>query len=100
MQHDVFVNPGVRTRATQPFLAVLQADIASGPQRLVCPIFVFQALKPSRTVLTVAIDGITYLLPVEQVTGFPTSLLRRPVGSIAAHRDDITRVIDWLFTGV
>lgn len=100
MQHDVFVNPGARTRSTQPFLTVLQADVAEGPQRLVCPLFVFQAFIPSKTALLVDIDGVPYLLPIEQIAGFPARLLRRPVASISAYRDDITRAIDWLFTGV
>ncbi len=45
-------------------------------------------------------DGNEYLLAVELMTSLPISALRNPLGSIAAHRDAITRAIDWLFTGV
>jgi hypothetical protein len=43
--------------------------------------------------------GRAYLLAVELMTSLPISALRNPLGSIAAHRDDITRAIDWLFSG-
>lgn len=41
-----------------------------------------------------------FLLAIELMTALPTTALRHPIGSIAGHRDDITRAIDWLFTGV
>ena len=101
MQHDVFVNPGARTRSTQPFLTVLQADIAEGPGRLVCAIFAPHAsLAYSKTVLALEIGGGSYVLPLEQLTGFPARLLRRPIASLASYRDDIIRGLIWLFTGI
>ncbi|WP_158742557.1 CcdB family protein [Acidisphaera sp. L21] len=100
MQHDVFVNPGPRTRLTQPYLAVLQSDVAEGLQRFVCPLFVPHAAMRTKTVLVVHVHNADYLLPLEQMTAFPTRHLRRPVGSIAAYRDDIVAALDWLFTGI
>lgn len=36
MQHDVYINPALRTRRAFPFVAVLQADIANeGRSRMV-----------------------------------------------------------------
>ncbi len=100
VQHDVFINPGRLTRSTQPFVTVLQADIAEGPQRLACPLFAHKPLPPSKTILTVEPGGVRYLLPIAQMASVPSRVLRRPVASIAAPRDDIIRALDWLFTGV
>jgi hypothetical protein len=30
----------------------------------------------------------------------PARFLRHPIGSIAQHRDDLTRALDWLFFGI
>jgi hypothetical protein len=45
-------------------------------------------------------NGREFLLATELMTSLPISALGTPLGSIAVHRDDITRAIDWLFTGV
>ena len=34
------------------------------------------------------------------MTSLPRTVLRHPLGSVAACRDEITRALDWLFTGV
>jgi post-segregation antitoxin (ccd killing protein) len=41
-----------------------------------------------------------FLLAVDLMVSLPVTALRDPLGSIAAHRDDITRAVDWLFTGI
>jgi hypothetical protein len=45
-------------------------------------------------------DGRNYLLAIELMVSLPMRRLKHPVGSIRVSRDDITRAIDWLFTGV
>jgi hypothetical protein len=45
-------------------------------------------------------DGHEFLLAMELMTSVPISVLRDPPGSIAAHRDDIARAVDWLFAEV
>jgi len=45
-------------------------------------------------------DGGEFLLALELMTSLPRGALRQKVGSIRAHRDAITRALDWLFTGV
>ena len=78
MQHDVYVNPAPRTRRAYPFVAVLQADIsAEGRSR-----------------------DREFHLTLEPMTSVPTSSLREPLGSTVPYRDQITRALDWLFTGV
>jgi len=103
MQHDVFANPAPRTRAAFPFIAIVQADLsAEGRSRMIAPMAPRAAVPGAagRLLPVVRHDGGAYLLAVELMTSLPISVLRSPLGSIAAHRDDITRAIDWLFTGV
>ena len=55
---------------------------------------------PGRLFPLVRHDGREFLLIVPLVSSLPKAQLRQAVGSIAGHRDDITRALDWLFTGV
>ncbi|WP_264715019.1 CcdB family protein [Limobrevibacterium gyesilva] len=103
MQHDVFANPAPRSRGPFPFIAVLQADLAEeGRGRIVAPMAPRSGMPTAagRLLPVVQHAGAEYLLAVELMTSIPKAELRRPLGSIAAHRDQITRALDWLFTGV
>jgi toxin CcdB len=103
MQHDVFANPAPRTRAAFPFIAVVQADLsAEGRSRMVAPMAPRAAMPGAagRLLPIVRHDGHAFLLAVELMVSLPVTALRDPLGSIAAHRDDITRAVDWLFTGI
>jgi hypothetical protein len=44
--------------------------------------------------------GNDFYLTLEAMTSLPSGVLRNPIGSIASHRYEITRALDWLFTGV
>jgi toxin CcdB len=103
MQHDLFANPGARTRRAFPFIAVLQADLAGeGRGRVVAPLAPRQAMPGAvgRLLPIVRHDGTEFLLALELLTSVPVSALQHRLGSIAQHRDDIIRALDWLFTGV
>ncbi len=45
-------------------------------------------------------DGGQYLVGLPLMFSVSRAELRHSLGSIAAYRDEITRGIDWLFTGV
>ena len=101
MQHDLFVNPNQRLRRAYPFLVLMQADIVEGASRVVAPAIPAAAvLAPSRLLPIVHHDGAQYAVMVDQITNVPSRSLGRPVGSIAAWRDDLTRALDWLFFGI
>jgi hypothetical protein len=44
MQHDVFPNPAIRSRAALPFIAVLQAAIVEGQNRMIAPLAPHEAM--------------------------------------------------------
>ncbi|MBN9561260.1 MAG: CcdB family protein [Alphaproteobacteria bacterium] len=103
MQHDVFANPAPRSRASYPFLAVLQADLsAERDGRIVAPMAPVGALTGSAGRLLPVVEhaGQKYYLILELMTSLPRHVLRNPLGSVATFRDEITRALDWLFTGV
>lgn len=103
MQHDLFANPGTRTRHAFPLIAVLQADIAGeGHLLIVAPLAPRRSMPDAvgRLLPAVRHGGDEFLLALELMTSVSTGALRQKLGSIAQHRDDITRALDWLFTGV
>lgn len=103
MQHEVFANPAPRTRAAFPFIAVLQADLAGeGGSRIIAPMAPRRALAGAagRLMPVVAHGGEEFMLALELMTAIPRPALQTPLGSIAQHREDITRGLDWLFMGV
>jgi len=103
MQHEVYENPAPRTRRAFPFIAVLQADIAEeGRGRIVAPMAPRARLPGAvgRLLPVVRYEGEDFYLALEAMISLPVRVLRNPVGSIAGHRDAITRALDWLFTGI
>jgi toxin CcdB len=48
----------------------------------------------------VLIDGAEYVLMTQNLATVPLSRLRAPVGTLAAHRDEIVRAIDALLSGL
>jgi toxin CcdB len=99
----VFANPAPGTCRAFPFITVLQADLAGeGPGRIVAPLAPRAAMPGAvgRLLPTVTHDGAEFLLALEPMTSIPGKALRHKLGSIAAHRDDIIRALDWVFSGV
>jgi toxin CcdB len=103
MQHELFANPVPQMRAAYPYVVQLHADIASeGDPRVVAPMMPFQALPKAagRLMPTVPHGERQYLVGLPLMFSVSRGALRNPVGSVAAYRDEITRALDWLFTGV
>jgi len=48
----------------------------------------------------VVIDGITWIVRIQELAAVPGSPLREPSGSLAAHRDALKRALDILIDGV
>ncbi|HEY4045057.1 MAG TPA: CcdB family protein [Rhodopila sp.] len=100
MQHELFVHPNKRARAIYPLLVVLQADIAEGNERVVAPL-TYASVEPSSRMRPQVSHGGEKFIVVMRLLGLvPARFLRHPIGSIAQHRDDLTRALDWLFFGI
>jgi toxin CcdB len=104
MQLDLFINPNSRTRAAFPLVVVLQADIAAeGERRLVAPVAPHSgplARSASRALPVIEHDGSRYAVALPLISTLPRAQLHTAVGSIAQHRADISRALDWLFFGI
>lgn len=103
MQHDLFANPSRAMRKDYPFIADLQADLVGGANRITAPLAPLAAINPrndARLLPVVAHDGRDYVLMLTLVTSLPANLLRNAVGTIRECRFEITRGLDWLFSGL
>jgi hypothetical protein len=102
MQHDLYANPDRHRRVAYPLIVQLQANIVEGPERIVAPLTHADALPgpESRMRPRVRHDDRDYVVVMRLMSPLPVRLLRHPVGSIAAWRDDINLALDWLFFGL
>lgn len=91
-----------RPRSQSGYLLQLQSDFLDVlDTRVVAPL-----LPPASVPLPMRdlhpsfdIEGETYLLATQLLGVIPKRELGRPVGSLAAHQDEITRALDLLMTG-
>lgn len=100
-QFDIFVNP-VASRKSVPFLLVVQNDLLSDTDAVLCaPLIprgafpVTQGLNPS-----IPVEGIPHVLVPDQMAPLPRRMLKTRVESAGAHRDAVARAIDLLFFGI
>ena len=103
MQHELYTNPVPQMRAAYPYVVQLHADVAAeGDPRVVAQLMPFQALPKAvgRLMPTVRHGERHYLIGHPLMFSISRMQMRNPLGSIAAYRDEITRALDWLFTGV
>ncbi len=103
MQHDLYANPNPRSRRAFPLVVVLQADVADGDTQLIAPLAPHVgplARAASRALPLIDHDDRRYAVALPLIGSLPRNQLKSAVGSIASHRDDITRALDWLFFGI
>ena len=102
MQHDLYVHPDPHLRRTHPFLVDLQLPISAESHRIVAPLAPtgLTGTRAAHVCPIVVHDRESHLVMMWMRQTVPAGALRRPVGSIAAWRDDLTRAIEWLFSGI
>ncbi len=83
------------------YVVDVQADLLDAlTTRVVVPIRSTNEVEVVRDLTPVVdIEGSTYVLLTQELTAVARSELRRPVGSLATHRDDIRRALDILLVG-
>lgn len=84
------------------FVVDLQTDlIGIEASRIVAPLrqagryAAFPGLTPS-----VVVDGMTWIVRVQELAAVPGAELREPIGSLVEHRDTLKRALDILIDGV
>ena len=100
MQHDVFVHPLRSARRSYPYLVNLQSDFVQDANRTCAPMVHAKLVSMHRGAPLIEFDGREYILLLMKLASAPLLMLRRPVVSIAPHRDSIVYALDWLFTGI
>jgi toxin CcdB len=84
-------------------VVVLQSDLAADLQmRIVAPLIPASELPTAARGLNpgVLLGDTLYRLKPELMAAVPLSELSRRIASVAHQRDDITRALDLLFTGI
>lgn len=100
-QFDVFPNPSPRARAEIPYVVVLQSHLLRDcPTQLVAPLIIQDGVSAySEVSVPVTVSGSDLILQLTEVGSVKARLLKRAIGSLLAHEDDIRRGLDRLFTG-
>ena len=83
-------------------MVVLQSDAVGGQDWLVAPLarpVPPLAGPPNRALVDVRHDGAEYIILLTMMGSILASRLGKPVGSLREYRDDINRVLDWIFFG-
>jgi toxin CcdB len=101
-QFEVFANPFPRSRQRQPFLVALQSDLLARTldTTIVAPLeLAHSSAFADRLNPPVTVEGLDHVVVMQELVTVRKSVLGKPVGSIAEHRDAIIRALDLLFTG-
>ena len=99
-QFDFFENPSPEMRQTAPYLVVLSSHLfADLSEVVVAPVVRPNLLTPSDFDVPVVVDEERHLVSVIGLAAISSARLKRRVGSLLAHEDDIRRALDRLFTG-
>ena len=99
-QFDFFENPSPEMRQTAPYLVVLSSHLfADLSEVVVAPVVRPNLLTPSDFNVPVVVDEERHLVSVIGLAAISSARLKRRVGSLLAHEDDIRRALDRLFTG-
>lgn len=100
-QFDIYRNSRKRRF---PLLLDIQDDLlAQLATRVVVPLMALEryGARPITRLNPIAlVDGTEYVAVFQEMAGVPSSVLRKPVGSLASQRDDFVAAIDLLFTGI
>lgn len=103
-QYDIYPNPSARSREWVPFLVDVQSDLlAELRTRLVMPLTRVAAglsQAPQRLAPEFIVAGERLALQPQASAGIDAKLLRKPVGSLAAHAGQIRDALDAVISGV
>ena len=100
-QFDVFPNPSPRSRVAAPYIVLMQSHFVDEmPTALIAPL-IREPRSGDFTRVSIAArlnDEMLYL-SLAEMAPIARSGLKRAVGTLRSHEDDIRRALDRLFTG-
>ena len=103
-QFDLYKNPSKNTRSTFPYILDVQNTVISDiATRIVVPLGHLESFQNERlTKLTPETEygGKKLLILVPQIASIPSSLLKKPVGSLSHMRGEIIAALDFAITGI
>jgi toxin CcdB len=102
-QFDVYKNPDKGSQQRIPYVVVLQSDLLDAiDNHIVAPLRRKQdnAIVPVlRLNPIVMIDGVEFLVRMQDIATVPQRMLKERVTNLTAQRDEILAALDFLFTG-
>ncbi|MFU8857118.1 MAG: CcdB family protein [Deferrisomatales bacterium] len=102
-QFDVHRNPRPASREEVPYLIDLQNDLLDSlATRVVAPLVRYEHMPTPARYLNPVFDvrGERVVLSTAELAGVGRHELGEVVGSLADHRDEIIRAIDFLLSGI
>ncbi|WP_395943690.1 CcdB family protein [Brevundimonas sp.] len=99
-QFNVFENPSPEARRFAPYLVVLSSHLVLDfDDAVVAPLVNDSQATVGSLEIEVDFASENLVLVVSELAAMAGRNLKRRVGSLAAHEDDIRRALDRLFTG-
>ena len=99
-QFDVYPNPNASMRSVAPFVVILSSHyLPELTEVVVAPLFATRKTTLQGTEVRVVVDDADLLVVLSGLAAVRSGSLRRRLGNLLAHEDDIRRALDRLFTG-
>ncbi|WP_426041125.1 CcdB family protein [Brevundimonas sp. TWP2-3-4b1] len=99
-QFDVYENPSAEARRFAPFVVVVSSHLIPGfDDAVVAPLVNDSTAAVAEFEIPVVVDEQPLVIVLTELAGVQGRSLKRRVGSLLAHEDDIRRALDRLFPG-
>jgi toxin CcdB len=102
-QFDLYANLDENTKATYPYLVIVQSDLIDElNSRVVVPLTLLNSSDeyPRNLCPTIIFDGGRFALLTHQLASVSSSILTKRVGSLRSDRDNIISAIDFVILGI
>lgn len=100
-QFEVHLNPAERSRASFPYVVVMQSHLLAAAHSTVVAPMLPQDGRSAFTQISVAVrfEGAEYVVLVGELAAIDSRVMTRATGDLRAYEDDLRRALDRLFTG-
>ena len=100
-QFDVFPNPSTMSRATVPYVVILQSEYAGELQTsIVAPLYRSDAADLlTHVTVDVRFEEQDLVASIPELAAINNRSLRKKAGTAITYEDELRRALDRLFTG-